>query len=599
MRRNFLAFGGNMPLRFMFILFLSFIITITVLIAGTIALNIFSRVLIDKSLATYMDYSNQITNNVNHAMQKYYINIETLIDNSAIQNILNSEEPITENDKQVYSDIVKNLFGTNHSDYLYLSSVDIYMKSNEVLHYGEFHYYIDDIFNSIYYQKAISIPTALYLLGYNHNNDKIEALRTIYDDEYIVKGLIILSFDSRYFQRTFMSYNLNALEDIYLVNENCVVQCARDPMMVGTQLSQKYISRLIMRSGYFEEGKNIVLYHTLKNTYPSSAWLFKGWRILVFADREKFFGEIDYIKSSIAKYLVLCILFGAAISIAASSIINKPIRNLVQAMKNVQTGNFDITVSYSRVDSYEIAFLIKSFNYMLQEIKSLINNVYVERLMNKEMELKTLQNQMNPHFLFNTLQMISWKAREYNAENVCEMIENLSFLLSQNFRKNNNRFIPVKEELDYISNYIALVKMKFGEKISFNININKNIHGCLVPRFLLQPLIENSINHGIAKKFGKGTVNIVGKNVDTTLEFIVEDDGIGISREKLEELVSELEIKAAHITDEDMNHIGLINIYKRIKLLYGNESFFTIESEHFSGTKITIRIPVDKDGITK
>ncbi len=269
--------------------------------------------------------------------------------------------------------------------------------------------------------------------------------------------------------------------------------------------------------------------------------------------------------------------------VAASS--TKRIRDLISHMRMVVHGNFNVSILPSNND--EIGELTHNFNYMLTRIAILVEQQYKLGQEVKNMELKALQAQINPHFLYNTLDLINWMSMKYNAPKIGEVITSLSKFYRLSLSKGED-LVPVKNELDQVNAYVQIQNMRFDNEISFIIDIPEELYEYKILKITLQPLIENSILHGIFEKESEsGTIKISGALKDNKISIFVEDDGVGIPEEKLENLLKNVDTK-------DIHGYGVRNIHERLQLKYGSEYGLFYTSTVGAGTVAEVRIPAEK-----
>lgn len=287
-------------------------------------------------------------------------------------------------------------------------------------------------------------------------------------------------------------------------------------------------------------------------------------------------------------YLVLLIIliFSMLLTIIGTRWFSSRIRRIINSMKSVESGIFENAIQVKGND--EIDRIAKSFNNMCQKLNDYIQQVYVTGIKQKNAELTALEAQINPHFLFNTLESLRMKAVINEDNEVADMIYILSNLFRWNL-KNKNTTISIEEELNYLSFYLELQKMRFGDRLDYTINISKDIFDLEIIKFILQPIVENAIQHGIDEKPIGGTIEIKGFTEGDNLVFEVCDNGTGISLEKLESLNKELEDDIAFHLDG----IGLKNVSDRIKIIYGYSYGIKILSSS-NGTIVRMILPIKK-----
>ena len=248
-------------------------------------------------------------------------------------------------------------------------------------------------------------------------------------------------------------------------------------------------------------------------------------------------------------------------------------------MQEVKKGNLEVTVASDAQD--EIGELIRGFGNMVEYIKTLIEEVYEGRISLKEYEMKALQAQINPHFLYNSLSLINWKAIEADEKDISKITLALSKFYRTALNKGNN-VLPLEDEISNVKSYLDIQLMMHDYEFDVEIDIDESMYFYDTPNLILQPLIENAIDHGIdLKTEGRGKITIRGWQDENNMYLSVEDNGAG-----MEEAVAN-----AILTRKSKGY-GVRNVNDRIRLIYGPEYGLTIESKVGQGTKITIRFPI-------
>ena len=287
-----------------------------------------------------------------------------------------------------------------------------------------------------------------------------------------------------------------------------------------------------------------------------------------------------FICGLIAVLLVLVLGF-----ILANSV-TKPLRKLTNLMDKVEEGDFSVRFD-SRYND-EIGVLGRHFNSMNDKMDDLVNRLHVEEQSRLEAQLKSLQEQIKPHFLYNTLDTISWLARKSNAMDVVDIIDALTNMFRLGLSKGRD-YIPLKDERSHVSNYLYIQKWRYNDKMDYTIDIPEKYDEILVPKLILQPLVENAIYHGIKKKRGGGTIRIFSEEADGWLYLSVEDNGAGMAPERLAHIRTQLEDPEPGVSDLGF---GMVYIAKRIKLYYGEGSGVKVDSVEGEFSRITLVIPL-------
>lgn len=321
---------------------------------------------------------------------------------------------------------------------------------------------------------------------------------------------------------------------------------------------------------------------------------FSGWKIIgkVFVEDINSYSQTlqSYYFTLIAVALVIALL----LSIFLAGSILRPIKRLLEGIDTFQKGQLDVDV-HVEADN-ELGLLTTSFNKMTKRIKALVEaNKQSERNKRKS-ELEALQAQINPHFLYNTLDSIVWMGEAGRSDEVVKMTSSLAKLFRISISK-GQEYITLKQEIEHVESYLVIQKMRYGDKLNYEMNVDPRLLSERVIKILIQPIVENAIYHGIKQLPGEGLIQIrVYKEVDdvTFKEYIhieIEDNGMGMDKEKIGKLLR------GEITPESKgNGVGVYNVDQRIKLYYGEEYGLLIGSELFEGTLVTLRLPFSKGG---
>lgn len=269
-----------------------------------------------------------------------------------------------------------------------------------------------------------------------------------------------------------------------------------------------------------------------------------------------------------------------------SNSINKRISKLINATKSVHEGNLNTFIKDSSKD--EIGELIEDYNFMISRMAVLIEEQYKSGKEVKNAELKALQAQINPHFLYNTLDMINWMSFKNMNKEISEAVKSLAKFYKLSLNKGKDR-ISIKDELTHVSLYVQIQNMRYSDRISLKIEVDEQLYDYSILKITLQPIVENSILHGI---LGRGTeqgeIVIKGKLEDNDIILSVTDNGIGIPEDMLDKLLT------GETGSKKGSGYGIKNIAQRIKLCYGEKYGLAFESEYGVGTTVYIKIPTEK-----
>lgn len=276
--------------------------------------------------------------------------------------------------------------------------------------------------------------------------------------------------------------------------------------------------------------------------------------------------------------LICCIILSFILSLPIAYSISSPIVNLSSAMKMSRGNKFRTVLETDRTD--EIGALYTSFNDMLREINNLIDSVYKSNLALKEAELDLLQANINPHFLYNTLDTINWLAVVNKQDKIALMARSLANVFRFSLSRGES-VIPLKNEIDMLENYINIQKIRLGDKVDIIYDINPEIYSYRSIKIILQPIVENAFLHGIQQSNTKLTITIKAEIINNDIIFLIRDNGSGIDTVKIDEILN---------AENPQKGYGIRNVNKRIKLYYGKEYGLFYANNSAGGTDVTIKI---------
>ena len=266
-----------------------------------------------------------------------------------------------------------------------------------------------------------------------------------------------------------------------------------------------------------------------------------------------------------------------------------PIQKLRDSMKRVQKGDF----SAAEIEVYsdnEIGSLTRSFNVMTHKIQDLMAQNIQEQEQKRKIELKALQSQINPHFLYNTLDSIIWMAEGKKNEEVVLMTASLARLLRQSISI-ENELVTIGQEIEYVRSYLTIQKMRYKDKLEFEINVDPRITHAQIIRLVLQPIVENAIYHGLKYKESKGMLKVHGYELGERIIIDITDDGVGMDEETLKHIYDK------HKVNYHSNGVGVYNVQQRLVLYYGKEYGIIYHSEKGKGTTATVVIPKRQEDV--
>lgn len=386
---------------------------------------------------------------------------------------------------------------------------------------------------------------------------------------------------------------LRAFLDEKIISSNSEIIIDNNNMLIysslkDSNLQKKVISLLSKESNTInEKTMKINNKHYLINKNVSK---YTNWSVVSIVSIDNQLNIINNFWIILLPIISFIIIFNTLLSFNTSLKIVKPIKSLIESIKIAETGDFT-EYKTSESNLIEIYNLSNSYSKMISEINNLVEKNHKINLLKIESELNALQQQINPHFLFNTLELISSQAILEGADATSIMTQKLGNLFRYNLKTTN--IITIRKELTHINDYLFLQKIRFDDNLNVKYNIDETVLDYKIPKLTFQPLIENTIKHGFTEISSKNKINIKLWSDNENIIISIEDNGIGISPEKLKELNKSLALDTNNFEYfiNRKEHLGLRNVNSRLCLLYNIKKALNIKSELNKGTTILINLP--------
>lgn len=378
-------------------------------------------------------------------------------------------------------------------------------------------------------------------------------------------GLVYFELDADYFKTLYASDNIDIDTQLYLVDGAGTIIYHNDAYMIGRSFSTI-------------ETEGVVIDKVLARY---------GWHLISESPTEQIYAESGLIIRVTLIMALISIIIGMILILVITSRIVQPIKRLTKAMDDVRNG--DLSVQVYHISRDEIGQLATNFNRMTERLK---NNLEKEIAHNKAMndaEYKALQAQINPHFMYNSLNALKWLAGIQKADNIIELVDALWTLLRKT-SSSKGQFVTLKSELEVIDAYGTIQQVRYKGKFDISYNVDEAHKSTIIPKYILQPFVENAIFHGIEPKRGPGTIVVTTQIIGDDLSISVSDDGVGIDPNRIHRILVD-EGEQQH--GSGLNNIGVKNVNERLKLLYGESYGIIVDSTVGQGTTMTIRIPLD------
>lgn len=306
------------------------------------------------------------------------------------------------------------------------------------------------------------------------------------------------------------------------------------------------------------------------------------WKIISIISDKKLFKTIYTINQYVIIIQIMMVIFAGLLSFYIAKNIDRPVAKLKEKLRLIGEGQIDVNLFENSRD--EIWDLERSFNDMIVQIKDLIRKNNEEKEKQREAELKALQAQINPHFIYNTLDAIGWIAKIKKQEQIEKMVNALASFFRISLHK-GDKFVTINEEIEHVKSYITVEQMRFPDKFEVEYDISEDILEYKILKIILQPLVENSIKHGIREMSRKGYIRIIGYEWNDDIRFEIIDDGIGFDINILKD-----ENASRNVEKEYVCGYGIKNISERIDIEYGNGCGLKFYSQKGKGTRVEVRI---------
>jgi two-component system, sensor histidine kinase YesM len=378
------------------------------------------------------------------------------------------------------------------------------------------------------------------------------------------------------------------MEDLYIMDERGVIIYSSNESVIGKENREKWFEQVKKESAttksmdWKDKQFSGVIVHD-KFSAPYNNWYIVKripYDVLYQGARET--ALINILIGIVTLVIVLIATMFVSFKLTA------PIKVLIDNMKKVEKGEFE--ADFDSLGTDEIGMLGRHFKLMIAKINDLIEREYKLDIENKESQLRVLRSQINPHFLYNALQSIGTLALKSKAVTVYSLLTSLSKIMRYSMNMKED-IVPFISELMHVKSYLLLQKQRFDEQFEFELNVTKEVQEILIPKMILQPIVENCFKHGFDQQLEKATIQIEGKLLDNGMIYIcVKDNGIGVNEEQLNSIRQEL-FTGISKQEKHRETIGLKNIYDRLQIYYANQAQMSIDSNEESGFTVTVQFP--------
>lgn len=547
--------------------------------------------------AEVQDYHDQITSqymkNIEEKLQQYRNSLEVIANNTVILNTL-TDETLNPYDKGelVSKEVNNSLLLEKQSE---VRNCMIYSSVQDCKIYGRRASMMQQASREVWYlQERVIKDDCFSYFALKDSEPILSLVKDIeeLDTEHLSRSQLgIIKLDvamKRLFVPAATDSEENATYDVIVYkNEGEDAKILYQTLKEnGSEILKKYWSDTAKEeTGANSEG--------LIDTYTVAGQTLEdyGLNLLFLFDNQDSLEKRAEIIETILPLLLLLMIAVTGVIYWYSKDFSSRVELLVKKFRRAETGDLSVSEKISGTD--EIAVLDQQFNRMLGKLDQLIKTSYVQKLENKEAQLKNLQLQINPHFLYNTLETISSIAAVKQVFVVCDICGKLGEIFRYSLGKNYGELVPLEQEMTHIKNYMFIQKIRYGDRLQVFYNIDVDAAHVHIPRFILQPIVENAISHGLSNLTSVGTLEVSAFEKKDRLYIEIEDDGEGMVREKVAEITRFINTAKPV---EGKKNIGIRNVNQRIKLAYGEAYGITIRSAPYQGSRFTIQLPIMRKG---
>jgi two-component system sensor histidine kinase YesM len=372
-------------------------------------------------------------------------------------------------------------------------------------------------------------------------------------------GLLRIDFNKTFLSNILDEAKLGKEGEVYLIGDNSII-FARNHNLIGKPPS---------------------VINDIPGTAVQQTLQHNDWKLVGVVPKSELVNHIDQFNNIFMLMVCLILLSILAFALATARIILRPLKTIMKGMASIQQGNLNIMLDINRKD--EFSTIIHSFNDMAERVKTLVGTIYRQQVHYRKAEMLSLQSKLNPHFLYNTLDMIYWRLILRDEEEIGELIVSLSSILRYSIT-HHNEFVTVREDMGQIECYLKLQMTRYEDKLRYAFAIPEEVMEIKVPKLIIQPLVENSLKYAFQDMKRDGSIVIRSYLDNDDLFFEVSDNGVGIPDEKL---------RSIHASMEALSNeagIGIQLVHQRAKYIYGEAYGVSVETEAGKGTSITVKI---------
>ena len=579
----------NMKLFQKFVLTYCILLIIPILIISSYAYAKLSNIITDNFLNSASESFEQSLDYMNYTVYKIFDTSNTIVVNNTVTDILIRDVETYALTDQIYDFSKLQSYLCSFENNLDIKKINLYINDELIYSSENVSFFKASSLKNTKVEDCILRTNARFIWGpmwyLNEStvNDTLFLLKSIKNPDDLSEDIGFLRIDFRKSIIQDIIDKINPLDDVFsfvINSDNKIIASSRDlkDLYDNSSIDLELIKSAAQFSNQlttFDDGK----------FYLQSAAIDKtDWYMVNVLPKSSILSTIKTQRNYLFIIVILTIIMAIILAAYLVKVINKRLFQVIDGMRQVPNGHLNNYIENDSSD--EVGELIDNYNYMISKMSVLIDEQYKLGKEVKNAELKALQSQINPHFLYNTLDMINWMAQKNMNKEISIAVKNLAKFYKLSLNKGKD-IVTIKDEVEHSKLYVNLQNMRYDNRITLITKLDESLMNCSIPKITFQPIIENSINHGIlGRGMENGSILISGYISQNNLIIQISDDGIGIEKEVLPLILKENNLQTKG------SGYGLKNINQRIKLLYGESYGLSFTSNYGFGTTVEITLPV-------
>ena len=579
----------NMKLFQKFVLTYCILLIIPILIISSYAYAKLSNIITDNFLNSASESFEQSLDYMNYTVYKIFDTSNTIVVNNTVTDILIRDVETYALTDQIYDFSKLQSYLCSFENNLDIKKINLYINDGLIYSSENVSFFKASSLKNTKVEDCILRTNARFIWGpmwyLNEStvNDTLFLLKSIKNPDDLSEDIGFLRIDFRKSIIQDIIDKINPLDDVFsfvINSDNKIIASSRDlkDLYDNSSIDLELIKSAAQFSNQlttFDDGK----------FYLQSAAIDKtDWYMVNVLPKSSILSTIKTQRNYLFIIVILTIIMAIILAAYLVKVINKRLFQVIDGMRQVPNGHLNNYIENDSSD--EVGELIDNYNYMISKMSVLIDEQYKLGKEVKNAELKALQSQINPHFLYNTLDMINWMAHKNMNKEISIAVKNLAKFYKLSLNKGKD-IVTIKDEVEHSKLYVNLQNMRYDNRITLITKLDESLMNCSIPKITFQPIIENSINHGIlGRGMENGSILISGYISQNNLIIQISDDGIGIEKEVLPLILKENNLQTKG------SGYGLKNINQRIKLLYGESYGLSFTSNYGFGTTVEITLPV-------